>query len=596
MRIREYAHSCAPISILLLFLQFALTTNAFNAGDPSPALANRTFTHGNIEAGLRQLDPSFFTESVVRKIYFGNFLRDFSQILDRASLNLMPTKAWMPLVKFFGRQEFGKDPTFRIEQSVLGVYQPHEHVDNPKSYNGAESHEVDKRLRAAVEPIEYAIDPESGMKNYIANSMQGWPTATEYIAKSLHSSIERHWNDTKRGPAPPKFHEIMNDLFARTGHHQSGNYRNGQHGARGSHRQEYPKQRSSNKRTRMRFFTRSERIHRLRDFADEPARRERYDDYYHQLFRQSTHSRPRGRTDRRRSNKEPLRKELRLSRMTLVYLGQALHAIEDFYSHSNFVELALRRLGYKQVFPWVGPLSMVRLKNGKNVYPLVTGTFGPYDFRVSLLQKYKDALASVNHEDNFDIANNPDLLDSGSDDEDEKDADEGDERKHSNRHHHRLHRRNFFRDIGNKFKEKVVVPVKHKLASFFITKLERFIDGQSEPGRKEFFLDPYNTDPTHSVISKDHYDHPLNGIAGRCAQYAIMHIGYVFKKAIRGEIGVQEVIKTALSYIIHPWLIKSEDTANQKTLDIIKEYIDAQPELLKFLTYERARAGTQNIF
>ena len=33
-------------------------------------------------------------------------------------------------------------------------------------------------------------------------------------------------------------------------------------------------------------------------------------------------------------------------------LGAAFHVLEDYFSHTNFVELSLRKLGY-DVYPWV---------------------------------------------------------------------------------------------------------------------------------------------------------------------------------------------------------------------------------------------------
>lgn len=84
-------------------------------------------------------------------------------------------------------------------------------------------------------------------------------------------------------------------------------------------------------------------------------------------------------------------------------LGQALHTLvscftvppnskrwklippqEDFPAHSNYCELALRELGYHEVFPHCGTDTKINLR-GKTVYPLVTGTFGAVDFIHSVL-------------------------------------------------------------------------------------------------------------------------------------------------------------------------------------------------------------------
>lgn len=75
---------------------------------------------------------------------------------------------------------------------------------------------------------------------------------------------------------------------------------------------------------------------------------------------------------------------------SLRVLGQALHTLEgrqddsklaaeltmvDFSAHSNFCELVLNELGYREVFPQVGKATSINL-NGRNCFPLTTGTFG----------------------------------------------------------------------------------------------------------------------------------------------------------------------------------------------------------------------------
>lgn len=70
-------------------------------------------------------------------------------------------------------------------------------------------------------------------------------------------------------------------------------------------------------------------------------------------------------------------------------LGQALHCMEDFSAHSNYCELALRELGYHNVFPHCGRDSEIRIQ-GKKLYPLVTGTFGAVDFLHSVIGEAND--------------------------------------------------------------------------------------------------------------------------------------------------------------------------------------------------------------
>lgn len=49
--------------------------------------------------------------------------------------------------------------------------------------------------------------------------------------------------------------------------------------------------------------------------------------------------------------------------------------MEDFGAHTNYCELALHELGYNGVFPHTGEATKINL-HGKQVFPLVTGTFG----------------------------------------------------------------------------------------------------------------------------------------------------------------------------------------------------------------------------
>lgn len=57
---------------------------------------------------------------------------------------------------------------------------------------------------------------------------------------------------------------------------------------------------------------------------------------------------------------------------------------KDFSAHSNYCELALLELGYRDVFPHVGRDTKINLR-GRRVYPLVTGTFGAVDFLHSVI-------------------------------------------------------------------------------------------------------------------------------------------------------------------------------------------------------------------
>ena len=82
-------------------------------------------------------------------------------------------------------------------------------------------------------------------------------------------------------------------------------------------------------------------------------------------------------------------------------LGQGLHTLEDFGAHTNYVELALREMGFRDVFAHTGTNAMINLR-GKHIYPLVTGTFGMTDFYHSVLGEATDHFtqSEVNEMDN----------------------------------------------------------------------------------------------------------------------------------------------------------------------------------------------------
>jgi hypothetical protein len=76
------------------------------------------------------------------------------------------------------------------------------------------------------------------------------------------------------------------------------------------------------------------------------------------------------------------------------FLGQALHTLEDLPAHSNWVELALIEMGYHDVFAHVGSNTAITV-GGKQIWPLVTGTFGGMDFIHSLLGEATDHLSQI---------------------------------------------------------------------------------------------------------------------------------------------------------------------------------------------------------
>jgi hypothetical protein len=72
-------------------------------------------------------------------------------------------------------------------------------------------------------------------------------------------------------------------------------------------------------------------------------------------------------------------------------LGTATHCLEDYSAHSNYVELALIEMGEHNVFPHVGRNARFEVRDArKEVYPIITGTFGGVDFLHSVCGEFSD--------------------------------------------------------------------------------------------------------------------------------------------------------------------------------------------------------------
>ena len=127
----------------------------------------------------------------IKRTYFGNWLRDYSQAMDVGTLTKTQSDTIRILVWVLSFLTFGyATEEFEVTADRLGVYKPEEHVDNPRHYaDDKDARLVDPRLRGPVQEIELAIDPRTGMKNYIANESLGIATSSGYVKYSLTRSI-----------------------------------------------------------------------------------------------------------------------------------------------------------------------------------------------------------------------------------------------------------------------------------------------------------------------------------------------------------------------------------------------------------------------
>ncbi|KAL2259653.1 hypothetical protein VTK26DRAFT_6612 [Humicola hyalothermophila] len=169
---------------------------AFGAGNiPSIAqVEGHNWRHGDIEDMLKTvafLHGKKWTSMMVSRVYFGNWLRDYSQAVDVGSLkgvNAATIRIIVWVLSFMANGYATQE--FEVTEERLGVYRPEEHIDNPLGYaDNQDARKYDPRLRGPVDPRELEIDPRTGMKNYIANESGGWATSAGYLRWSFARSI-----------------------------------------------------------------------------------------------------------------------------------------------------------------------------------------------------------------------------------------------------------------------------------------------------------------------------------------------------------------------------------------------------------------------
>ncbi|KAK9353543.1 heterokaryon incompatibility protein Het-C-domain-containing protein [Lipomyces doorenjongii] len=581
--------SVIRLSVILLVAIVAMPSgvSAFGAGNiPSvSAIEGKNFRHGDIEDTLATVIMSAggliskltggkkFNDISIKRVYFGNWLRDYSQAVDVGTLSrgvgLDTIRVFIWVLSFLA---FGyATEEFEVTNNRLGVYRPEEHIDNPKDYaDNQDARKYDPRLRGPVDPQELGIDPQTGMKNYIANDRGGWSTSSQYIRSSLEQSI-----------------------------------------------------------------------HCGRRYSSNGNKADQYESF-------------------------------RL-------LGQALHCLEDFSAHSNYVELTLRELGYENVFPHVGTQTAINL-NGKRVYPLITGTFGSLDFLHSLLGEAQDHLSQTEVEDLHES------LDQGRDSTDSSDVLKGllskvpisipstaldrDDRYTSSRGFgNGDYSSSYYQepqmttDLGDEidrltadsrasaanannmnveeliqkiypflaFRDKIMKAIDAGLEKIpfldaliekisdtltvfvmgliapFVTPLIEGVVKQMQKGsqfavenkdQEEVWHDPNSDNPTHSYLSKDHFSLYLNEPAGKVAKEVVSYVAPLIVQAWENtNIDADEVLSKVLHVFHHPALARTE--IQHRMRQVVQTWVDGlgrdKNKIISSLSSDGVLSGTNHI-
>ncbi|XHG04438.1 hypothetical protein AWENTII_007706 [Aspergillus wentii] len=368
-------------------------------------------------------------------------------------------------------------------------------------------------------------------------------------------------------------------------------------------------------------------------------------------------------------------------------LGQGLHTLEDFAAHTNYIELALREMGFHNVFPHTGTSTQINL-HGHRVFPLVTGTFGMVDFFHSVLGEATDHFtqSEVNEMDIAlgdaqanssgssigaftgllgKIPGTKELVMEAEDLKRQSDAQNsrnqqsgsrsgygashgssrglGDDMARASESGHssgggmqdfdpketiaKIYPILQFRDkvvrrlsgIIEKIPglETVVEKISETLTVFIMSLLAPFIRpvinlaSQSlqtgsagvidASGKHQYepWTDPSCTDPTHSLLSKDHFSNILNEPAGQVAsailQYVAPRVLYAWEHV---DVHDQEVLADCLRVFHHPALRDMNNDAHRTMFEAVKSWAHSRPgggsDLNDILSSEGVKSGKNN--
>ncbi|KAF1955195.1 Het-C-domain-containing protein [Byssothecium circinans] len=208
---------------LILLVLWTRPTAAFGAGNiaSTSKIEGERWRHGDIEDTLLTLLISSktgkkFSKMDVKRVYFGNWLRDYSQAVDVGTVKSVSAEAIRILLWVLGFMSFGYGTKeFEVTTERLGCYRPEEHIDNPKDYaDNLDARQYDRRLRGPVdERRELGIDQRTGLKNYIASEDLGITTSAGMVRDLLRRCIDLGRRSGGRGP---DFYEALRLLGTAT--------------------------------------------------------------------------------------------------------------------------------------------------------------------------------------------------------------------------------------------------------------------------------------------------------------------------------------------------------------------------------------------
>ncbi len=241
----------------------------------------------------------------------------------------------------------------------------------------------------------------------------------------------------------------------------------------------------------------------------------------------------------------------------LRYFGMGLHVLEDFFCHTNFVEICLFKLGHQDVILWAEPDPVERV-------PMTSGVFGFIDTVVSILFEISHHMVQAAdcqqpwerttgqkimlifmREKNLAWGKRLDALWTMMEDFKED---------HPEYFQNICEAREFLFGWASKAMGKVVEKI-----SGLIDDMQTFADSEGI------------AEPTHSQMSKDHDVHPLHVLAATLAKIAVENVGKAMMAAYEENGSLEQVMAEVRKIMTHPQDTQWMDTE-------VKQWAEANPE------------------
>lgn len=141
----------------------------------------QSFGHESIEDVLKPV----FNKQEREQIYFGNWMRDYSQAITPISTLVFSRKALTEVFDIYARAKFADKPEYRVTETRFGVYRAEEHIDNPTGLKNAAP-----VFNQAPTKHATSIDPVQQRARYIADRLPGSDiSGAQYMEAELAAAL-----------------------------------------------------------------------------------------------------------------------------------------------------------------------------------------------------------------------------------------------------------------------------------------------------------------------------------------------------------------------------------------------------------------------